>query len=205
MAKAFALIIEDQPNLAMLYEDALRLIGYDIKAINNGLDALNHLATHEPPDLVILDVNLPGLSGRDIHKHIRTSDKYIDTPVIILTANSLMLNQIRPDAAPNDYLRIKPIGMKELQELAKSLLRGADGKRTHQAETQKVPHLDDTQEEAADEAPKTNPPSVLSPDDTMVEDNIAPVDPRAKTQEHKAIITPDDTIIPTEEEESGAN
>lgn len=205
MTKALALIIEDQANLAMLYEDALRLIGYDIIAINNGLDALNHLATHEPPDLVILDVNLPGLSGRDIHKHIRTADRYNDTPVIILTANSLMLNQIRHDAAPNDYLRIKPIGMKELQELAKSLLRGKDGKRTHQAETQKIPHLDASKLEEIDETPKTNPPTVLSPENTMLEDDIASVDPKAKTQEHKAIITPDDDIISTEESESGAN
>src|SRR5690606_8869036 len=131
-----------QANLAMLYEDALRLVGYDIFAITDGLQALNHLATHDAPDLVILDVNLPHMSGRDIHKHIRSSAKYADIPVIILTANSLMIEQIRRETAQDDSLYHKPVRMTDLQELAKSLQPGAAGKPTHLAETQKVRRLE---------------------------------------------------------------
>lgn len=202
MAKALALIIEDHANLAMLYEDALRLVGYNIFAISDGLQALNYLATNDAPDLVILDVNLPHMSGRDIHKYIRTTDQYKETPVIILTANSLMLDQMRRDTTPNDYLYIKPIGMRELQELARSLLRGEDGKRTHMATTQKVPHLDE--HESEDEKSANSLLKILNPDNTVVENVAAPVDPKAETQEHKAIITPDNEIIPTEDNEKGA-
>ncbi|MGJ3240774.1 MAG: response regulator transcription factor [Anaerolineae bacterium] len=206
MSKPLALIIEDQPNLAMLYEDALRLVGYDIFAIQDGLTALNHLATHDAPDLVILDVNLPSLSGRDILKHIRGSEKYTDTPVIILTANSLMVEQIRPHTTRNDYLYIKPISMKELQELAKAVKMGTDGKPAYMAETQKVPHLEpenhNTQTSAEDDSTSkpvpplpTSNPVILRPDDTTFEDNMAKLKPQLEIRDHHAIITPADELI----------
>ena len=205
MAKPLALIIEDQPNLAMLYEDALRLVGYDIFAISDGLKALNHLATHEAPDLVILDVNLPNMSGRDIHQHIRKNDKFKDTPVIILTANSLMLDQIRPDLKINDHLHVKPIGMKELQDLAKSLRRDADSQRKQQTETQVVPQLDEDHGEKADEGEtKTNPPEIPTPDQTVTEikseSKVELVDSKAETQEHEVVVTTDDETIPSKED-----
>ena len=204
MAKPLALIIEDQPNLAMLYEDALRLIGYDIFAIDDGLKALNHLETNEPPDLVILDVNLPNLSGKDIHRHIRGSQKYASTPVIILTANSLMIEQIRPITVKNDYLYVKPIGMRELQELAKSLQRNDEGTPSFMAETQKVPHLEDENSDTEEIKTKTNPPTILRPDNSVMETDEQPIiDSKMETQEHKAIITPEDEIIPQNDVESG--
>lgn len=203
MAKPLALIIEDQANIALLYEDALRLVGYDIFAINDGLKALNHLETHDAPDLIILDVNLPNLSGRDIHKHLRNSMKYTETPVIILTANSLAIEQIRPAITKNDYLRIKPIGMRELQELAKSLQRTEDGTLIYQAETQKIPYLEDDFDNLETERIKTNPPGILRPDNSTIETSEQLiVDPKADTQEHKAIITPENDIIPQEDGEN---
>lgn len=205
MAKPLALIIEDQANLAMLYEDALRLVGYDIFAIKDGLKALNHLQIAEAPDLIILDVNLPSLSGRDIHKHLRNSKKYDDTPVIILTANTLMIEQLRPACTKNDYLNVKPIGMKELQDLAKALMPTDDGTPTYMAETQKIPYLeDDYEDELETEKMERKSPTILRPDNSTIEISEHPiVDPKADTQEHKAIITPDDEVIAQEDDKNG--
>ncbi len=205
MAKPLALIIEDQANLAMLYEDALRLVGYDIFSLNDGLKALNHLETNNPPDLVILDVNLPNLSGKDIHRHIRGSQKYADTPVIILTANSLMIEQMHGVIGENDHLFVKPIGMRQLQELAKSLRRDKEGTPSFMADTQKVPHLEEGNAEEEETKTKTNPPTILRPDNSVMESSEqATIAPTAQIQERKTIITPEDSIIEPEDAESGA-
>ncbi len=119
MSRPFALIIEDQPHLAILYEDTLRLVGYDVFSIHNGLEALNYLAIQNTPDFVILDVNLPSVSGREILKHIRKNETYNEMPVLVLTANTLMIEQIQPEIGENDFLHAKPIGMTELQSYAK--------------------------------------------------------------------------------------
>jgi len=200
MGKALALVIEDQTNLAILYEDALRLVGFDVVAIHDGLEALNHLELNDAPNLIILDVNLPSLSGRDIHKHIRGTDKYAKTPVIILTANSLMIDKIRPTITSNDYVFVKPIGMKQLQDLAKAVRPNDAGLPDYMAKTQPIPHLDEPVKpnNNQSDAPPTELelPVVLRPDNTLEQTTRTEiVDPKAQTQEHKAILTPDDDIL----------
>ena len=69
MARSKAFVIEDQANLSMLYEDTLRLVGFDVEVIRTGLDAINTLEIKDPPALITLDINLPKVSG---HEVIRT-------------------------------------------------------------------------------------------------------------------------------------
>ena len=194
MPQPLALIIEDQKNLAELYEDSLRLVGFNVRLIYDGLEALNHLQTHSLPDFIILDVNLPSLSGREILKHIRSSDKYENVPVLVLTANTLMIDQIRPDISEMDYLHAKPIGMLELQNYAKKVRTKKKELSDSRAVTQPIPVINDDNDE---------PSEVIFPDNTIRDTSEVPVaDKKVQTQEHKAILTPDDTAIEIDEPKS---
>jgi DNA-binding response OmpR family regulator len=195
MPSPVAFVIEDQVNISMLYEDALRLVGYDVVALRDGLLALNALETRAVPDLIILDINLPRLSGRDLHKHIRGRDKYKNVPVIILTANSLMAERLLPEMTVRDHLYVKPIGMKEFQELAKSMRPGRDGVPDYMADTQRIPHLVIEEEEK----PKEEATKVLTPDDNLQTRPPNLEEYKLSTQEHKAIITPNDEVIDLED------
>jgi two-component system, OmpR family, alkaline phosphatase synthesis response regulator PhoP len=123
MQRPLAFVIEDQMNLSILYEDALRLVGYDIKLFRNGLEAINAVELNEPPTFIILDVNLPGLSGKDVLQHIRKNKKYADVPVLIATANSVMAKVIQADLTSIDQLFIKPVSMMDLQKMAKDVAK----------------------------------------------------------------------------------
>lgn len=194
MQNPVAFVIEDQVNISMLYEDALRLVGYEVVAIRDGLLALNALETQEAPSLIILDINLPRLSGRDLHKHIRSREKYSQVPVIILTANSLMAERLAPDMTARDHLFVKPIGMKEFQELAKAMRPGRDGVPDYMADTQRVPHLILEEAKRMVEQAKEEAAKILTPDDSIQTKPPAP-EQKLSTQEHKAIITPTDEMI----------
>jgi DNA-binding response OmpR family regulator len=189
MQRPIAFVIEDQPSLNILYEDALRLVGYDIIAVQDGLQALNTLEINEPPALIILDINLPRLSGRDIHKHIRNHARYDKTRVMILTANSVMANVIRPEITQNDHLFIKPISMKELQNFAKLMRPDKDGVREHLADTQKVPSLSELEDETIK--------GILKPDDALTVNTQSKTEEKLESQEHKAIIAPNDEVDET--------
>src|SRR5688572_30360596 len=167
MQNPVAFVIEDQVNISMLYEDALRLVGYEVVAIRDGLLALNALETREAPSLIILDINLPRLSGRDLHKHIRSREKYNDVPVIILTANSLMAERLAPDMSKRDHLFVKPIGMKEFQELAKAVRPGRDGVPDYMADTHRVPHLVLEEVQKMVDKAKEEAAKILTPDDSL--------------------------------------
>jgi DNA-binding response OmpR family regulator len=125
MQRPLAFVIEDQMNLSILYEDALRLVGYDVKLFRNGLEAVNAIEMNEPPTFIILDVNLPGLSGRDVLQHLRRNKKYENVPILILiaTANSVMAKIIQPELSENDSLFIKPVSMMDLQKMAKDVAK----------------------------------------------------------------------------------
>lgn len=193
MKRPLAFVIEDQASLNILYEDALRLVGFDVIAVRDGLEALNKLEINEPPTFIILDINLPSLSGRDLLKHIRKHNRYDKTPVMILTANSVMATAIQPEITSNDHLFIKPISMKALQDFAKMMRPGKDGVAEHLAETQKIPSLPELDIDE-DETAK-NLATILTADDEITVDTQAKTESKLVTREHKAIIMPNNDII----------
>lgn len=160
MAKALAYIIEDQASLAMLYEDSLRLIGYDVVRISNGLEAINYIELHDVPTMIILDVNLPGASGRDVWQHIRKQRRFSETPVVIATANTLMAARLEQEIGAFDQLLIKPLSLKTLQEVAKKWKNQAAQKAA---------------EAAATTAPPANPEPVVT---TTTQQTPAPTTPQ---------------------------
>ena len=83
--KKTVLIVEDEEMLRKLETIVLKLRGYDVIAVSNGQAALDAL-TGQKPDLVLLDVMLPGIDGFDICQHIKNTPSTKDIPVILLTA-----------------------------------------------------------------------------------------------------------------------
>jgi len=122
MKRPVAIVIEDQASLSVLYSDALRLVGYDVTVIRHGFDAINILeVTEESPTLIVLDINLPFASGADILKYIRKREVLAHVPVMVVTANSVMADKIQSRLTDRDYLFIKPLSMRTLQDIAKEL------------------------------------------------------------------------------------
>src|SRR5580698_10944635 len=78
------LVVDDDPGVHMVIVPILSKAGYAAISAKNGEQAL-HLALNERPDMIILDVIMPGIKGRDLCKKIKTYDVLKDIPVIFLT------------------------------------------------------------------------------------------------------------------------
>ncbi|MBN2407770.1 MAG: response regulator [Elusimicrobia bacterium] len=83
------LLIEDNPFNREIAEISLRKAGYDIMMAENGEEGMQKLEKDEP-DLVLLDLALPKISGWDIVKMLRQNPRYRDLPVIALTAHAMV-------------------------------------------------------------------------------------------------------------------
>jgi len=78
------MIIEDEPNIAKLYEEYLSEYGFNVKSIYNPNEAVNEFKIFQP-DLVLLDVNMPGKDGLTVLREIKKVTPYV--PVYLLTAH----------------------------------------------------------------------------------------------------------------------
>lgn len=114
------LIVEDEEKIARLLEIELTYEGYDITKVYDGYDGFM-LAHDEEWDLILLDVMLPGLSGIEVLRRIRSSNK--NTPVILLTAKDAIEDKVAGlDLGANDYIT-KPFQMEELLARIRVALR----------------------------------------------------------------------------------
>lgn len=114
MQKPFALIVEDNDDVAFIFAEAAKEAGYETEVVNSGNKALQRLAAVEP-DLVILDLHLPGILGTDILDQIRADERLTDTRVIVATADSRRAEELHEVA---DLVLLKPIGYSQLRDLA---------------------------------------------------------------------------------------
>lgn len=120
MAGRFAFIIEDNLEIADIYAITVEFSGYDVEVIPDGKDALTRLE-ELAPDLIILDMNLPGVSGHYIYKYLRSDSRFDNTRVIISTANSLVAGMLGQELHPSDYILLKPVSPRDLTELVEGL------------------------------------------------------------------------------------
>jgi two-component system, OmpR family, response regulator BaeR len=117
MAKV--LIVEDEPKLASLVADYLKAAGYEAHCLENGLEVVSWVKSNQP-DLLVLDLMLPGRSGLEICKELRT---FSDLPIIMVTARVEEVDRlIGLEAGADDYL-CKPFSVRELVARVKALLR----------------------------------------------------------------------------------
>jgi len=116
------LIVEDEPTVRTGLEDNLNFEGYRVVACDNGISGLESFEK-EKPDLVILDVMIPGMDGLEVCRRIRAVQA--STPIIMLTAKGTELDKVLGlEIGADDYL-VKPFAIRELFARIKALLRRA--------------------------------------------------------------------------------
>ena len=116
------LVVDDEPDITALVAYHLARAGYRVSTAANGTEALK-LARTERPDLIILDLMLPGVSGYDVLAELRRLDETRDVGVILLTARREEVDRIRGlTLGADDYLT-KPFSPAELSLRVAALLR----------------------------------------------------------------------------------
>jgi DNA-binding response OmpR family regulator len=116
------LIVEDDSDIAALIAHYLDKAGYTSEVVQEGGRALA-LAREAPPDLVILDLMLPGLSGLEVCKALRADNRTAGIPIVMLTARGEESERILGlDSGADDYV-VKPFSPNELMARVRALLR----------------------------------------------------------------------------------
>jgi len=119
---AKVLIIEDEPNMVLGLKDSCEYEGYEVAVARNGKEGLEKVST-EKPDIILLDVMLPLMSGIDVCRTLRT--RGIETPILMLTARSQEIDKvIGLEVGADDYVT-KPFSIKELVARIRAHLRRA--------------------------------------------------------------------------------
>ncbi len=118
MSKPMALIIEDDPQLNEIMSLTLQP-DFEINSCSDGKTGWSHLET-STPSLVVLDLHLPGMSGKEILKRIRAEERLRAIRVILTTADERQAETLTNDA---DIVLLKPVSPAQLRELASRLRR----------------------------------------------------------------------------------
>jgi class 3 adenylate cyclase len=121
-ASGKVLVVDDTPTNVKLLADVLRVRGYTVTTATNGEDALASIAS-DRPDLVLLDVMMPGISGYDVCRRLRSDTTTALLPVVLVTSRDAQQERIKGiEAGADDFLN-KPINQPELFARVRSLLR----------------------------------------------------------------------------------
>ena len=121
MSSAKILIVDDEPQIRRVLRTTLTSQGYTVAEVKNGDEALEQIR-EERPDLILLDVNMPGRSGLEVCHEIRATT---DIPIIMLTVRNTERDKVQAlDAGADDYV-VKPFGSEELMARIRAALRRA--------------------------------------------------------------------------------
>ena len=113
MEKPFALIVEDDRDIVALFRHVLDLAGYRTEIVLHGKVAAEYLAT-ATPDIVLLDLGLPGMSGGEILAMMRADERLQKVPVVVITAHAHLVETL--PVAPHLVL-IKPVNIEQMSNL----------------------------------------------------------------------------------------
>jgi two-component system phosphate regulon response regulator PhoB len=117
------LIVEDENDLVKTLEYNLQREGYQTRSATNGQMALEQAFQEPVPDLILLDLMLPDMSGIDICKQLRASETTRDLPVLMLTAKGEEIDRVVGfEVGADDYV-VKPFSVRELMLRVKAILR----------------------------------------------------------------------------------
>jgi len=125
MAKAGAakrvLVVDDEPNIVTSIEFLMKRAGFDVDVARDGAQALAALEG-TPPDLMLLDVMMPGFDGYEVCERIRKDDRWSDTKIVMLTARGRAAERERGLALGADAYVTKPFSTRDLVQQVKTML-----------------------------------------------------------------------------------
>ena len=116
------LVVEDDPQLRELYRNALRTAGYAVVAVEDGVDALRQIE-YSMPALVVLDLALPRVGGRDVHRELKARPETRNIPVIVVSGTDMA----DVDAKQFAYVLRKPCDPERLVDAVDQCMRRAGG------------------------------------------------------------------------------
>lgn len=117
------LVIDDEPKIVEICQDYLKASGFEVVSASNGLQGLN-IARREKPDLIVLDLMMPGMDGLDVCRNLRREG---NTPIIMLTARVEESDKlVGLELGADDYIT-KPFSPRELVARVRVVLRRASG------------------------------------------------------------------------------
>ena len=128
MSQKTVLIIEDEEDAADMFAEMMRVSGYRVLKTSSSTPALRML-TAEKPDVVILDIMMPEISGLEILRQMRQDPVLANLPVVVVSAKSMPADiKIGMEAGASMYLT-KPVGFTELKEAIERALGGQSAPR----------------------------------------------------------------------------
>ncbi len=121
---ASILVADDEPNIVLSLEFLLRQAGFRVRTVSNGEAALAAIA-EEPPDLVLLDVMIPGRDGYAVCQEIRANPDWHNVRVVMLTARGGEIQREKGLSLGADDYVTKPFSTRELVERVRRILGAA--------------------------------------------------------------------------------
>ena len=119
------LVVEDNERNLKLLRDVLEYAGYDVREARTAEDGITS-AVGEPPDLVLMDLQLPGIDGMEALRRLRESPRTADIPVVAVTAQAMKHDRERAlDAGFNGYIE-KPISVRAFPDQIRGFLSGGE-------------------------------------------------------------------------------
>lgn len=120
------LVVDDEPDFCTIVQVQLEKEGFEVELAYNGEDGLEKIRAN-PPDVIVLDVMMPGKDGYEVCKELKADEKYADIPVILLTAVASHVTSTRYSHADgmsteaDDYIA-KPASAEEITQSIRRLL-----------------------------------------------------------------------------------
>ena len=121
IVSASILVVDDEPNIVLALEFLLKQAGFRVRKVSNGEAALAAIA-QELPDLVLLDVMIPGLEGYAVCQEIRSNPAWRDIRIIMLTAKGRDIQREKGLSLGADEYVTKPFSTRDLVERVRRML-----------------------------------------------------------------------------------
>lgn len=116
LRRRFILIADDNQDLALSLSILLKLIGFDVENVSNGHDAVTFASTRKP-DVLLLDIGLPGLNGHQVAGLYRSDERLKDVLIIAISGYSPDMLPARPRPGVFDHYLVKPVDFRTLLPL----------------------------------------------------------------------------------------